>query len=410
MKPANYLENLVKNVPVTTRPEFDRQVLSDAAQALSRSIGPVSEHDPNPSLFRRITMKNTWKKFAVAAAVLVIFSLFAVFAIERSAIPAYAIEQTIAANHSVRYIHIVNDDYQDEKNGPGKVTDIWAQFDDLGQLVRCRAEIPQSEDGPKSVTWQDNKAQVWLRAKKCYVTINNRDIAQEMVKMVYEVDPQLGVQHLQDLQVQGKVTLDISEPQKPTDPIILTATYLPNSDLPNARWILFINSTTKLVSKIERYKLNKDGSFKLVKRQQFLDYNQPIDDKTLVLDVPADVIRVDQTVQDIGLPQGSLTKEEIAVKIVREFCEAWMVDNYEKMGKLMGGVPAGVLAEKMRKLKLVRIVSLGKPEPHQPTQSLRVPCTVELEGAGKKTSVTFNGPFVRQVDGRPDRWCIIGGI
>jgi hypothetical protein len=399
MKPANNLENLIKELPVTTRPEFDREVLSDAARVLSRSACPVSEHDPNPSLFRKIIMKNTWVKFVAAAAVLIVISLLTVFALEKSATPAYALEQTIAANHSIRFIHIIID-----KNMQCNPSEIWAQFDDLGHLVRYRMDMLQTEVGPMSMTWQNGKSQYWIRAKKMQAVLNEQNYGATMSSMVEKLEPKVMVENLRSFQAQGKVAINIMEPQNPADPIVVTATHLPKSHSPDAKEVLYIHPTTKLVTKMEVYVL-KNKKYELTFRMRVLDYNQPIGDKIFVLDVPKDVIA--------GLPQGSLTKDEIAVKVVREYIEAWITGDYDKMGKLAGGVPGSMLKEAMQKqmqktkFKIIRIVSIGKPEQSQRPPGIRVPCTLEAEFGGKKLSIPFPS-LVRQKDGYPDHWIFAG--
>jgi hypothetical protein len=129
-------------------------------------------------------------------------------------------------------------------------------------------------------------------------------------------------------------------------------------------------------------------------------------------DLPADVMQIDQTIQDIGLEQGNLSDEEIAVKIVREFYEAVIAKDHAKAGRLYGNVPATRIEEKFKDLKIVRIISIGEPKPHPSPRvgGFMVPCKLEIEKDGIRSVFKPYGPGVRLVHGRPDRWSIHGGV
>ena len=168
------------------------------------------------------------------------------------------------------------------------------------------------------------------------------------------------------------------------------------------------------VTAIEFYKL-KDGKYQYVELIEYYDYNQPIEAEMFSLDnddIPADVMRIDQTIQEIGLEQGKLTDKEIAVKVVREFYEALIAKDYAKAGQLYGGVPADKMRERWEELNVVQIISIGEPIPH-PTPGVggfQVPCKIEIERDGAKSIYEPYGPGVRPVRGQPNRWNIHGGV
>jgi hypothetical protein len=125
--------------------------------------------------------------------------------------------------------------------------------------------------------------------------------------------------------------------------------------------------------------------------------------------LPRDVITIDQIHEKIGLTKGNLTDAEIATKVVREFFEALIAEDYKKAGMIYSGMPAEKMKEGFGRVKFLRIVEVAKPAPHSKTRSLQVPVKVEWEVEGKKDVRSFS-PFVRAVHGQPDRGEIIGGI
>jgi hypothetical protein len=340
--------------------------------------------------------------------VIIIAVVLSITFLDKSVIPvAYALEQTIQANHTVRYLHIR--DFKADKDEP---KEFWVEFYEDGQVRNVRMHIPEwdsPDDGAKVIVWKENKAQIWLKKKNIFATIKDKTVATHMLKFVEELDPRLAVAHLYEREEQGKVMIDINEPPDKAEPIVVTATYLPESPTPNRRFVLLVDQATKLVIALETYQL-KDGEYQYVGIMEYYDYNQPIKAKMFTLEqVPDDAMRVDQTTQEVGLAQGNLTDEEIAVKVVREFLEAVIARDYATASKLYQGIPVEFLEKQLGKTKFVRIISIGEPEPSERNNSLRVPCEYEVEVDGEK-SVVGSHPYVRPVFGQPDQWTIDGGI
>jgi hypothetical protein len=147
---------------------------------------------------------------------------------------------------------------------------------------------------------------------------------------------------------------------------------------------------------------------------EFFDYNQPIDPAMFSLEkeVPADVTRIDQTTQEVGLAQGNLSNDEVAVEVAKQFFEALIARDYAKAGKLLEGTPADKMEQMFGRIRFIRIVSIGKPEPHPvpATQGVVVPCVVEIEADGKIGEQNFDRLGIRQVYNQRGRWTIFGGI
>jgi hypothetical protein len=325
---------------------------------------------------------------------------------------AYALTHTIKANHTVRYLHIkdISSEHEDEPK------EFWVECDEQGQIVNARMHMPEwdaPKDGAKAIIWNKNKVQVYFKKKNLLFIAADKTAADRMLQIVLSCDPRLAVEHLYEQEAAGKVKIEIDEPSDKTKPIVVTATYLPEGPSPHRRRVLFVDQATKLVIASESYRL-KNGEYKYTGVQEYYDYNQTIDAKMFTLDdeVPADVMLIDQTIQEVGLLQGDLSDEEIAVEVVRQFLEALISADYAKAGKLVEGIPADKMQEGFGHTKFVRIISIGPagPHPNPKTGGLVVPCTVEIEKDGEISEWKLERLGVRQVFNQPGRWTIFGGI
>jgi len=307
-------------------------------------------------------MKSGITKLAAAAAIIVAVVL-SIDIWDKSIPAAYALDQTIEANHTVRYLHI-----KDFGATKGEPKEFWLEFDEYGEVKNVRMDFPEwstGGDGPKVVVWKENKAEVWFKKKNGFLTVRDKTVADSMLKLAEECDPRLAVERLHKQERQGFYRL-------------------------------------------------QDGKYRYTGKQEYYDYNQPIEAKMFTLDdeVPADVMRVDQTTQEVGLVQGSLADEEIAVEVVRQFFEALIAGDYAKAGKLLEGIPADRLQQKLSNIKFLRVASIGPAGPHPvpETKGLVVPCTVEIEKDEETSELKLDRLGVRQVYNQPGRWTIFGGI
>ena len=361
-------------------------------------------------IWRQI-MNNKITKYTAAAAMLLVGVLLINF-LDISATSAYAMEQTIEASHSVRYLHIksfnVNEDEPKE---------FWVDFYKDGEVKNVRMHMPEwdsPEDGAKVTVWKENKAQIWFKKKNSLITLKNKTVAARTLKFIKELDPKLVVERLSYAQqAGGAVEIDVDDPSDKAEPIVITATCLPGSSRAGWRLVLFVDRATKLVTSIEFYKL-KDDEYQYVELIEYYDYNQPIEAEMFSLDnddIPADVTRIDRTTQEIGLIQGNLTDKEIAVKVVREFYEALIVKDYAKAGQVNHGVPAAKMQERWQDINVLRVVSISEPvpHPHPGVGGFQVKCEIEIEKDGVRAIMKPYGPGVRPVRGQPHRWNIHGG-
>jgi len=294
--------NAFKNEPVPANPP---------QETVDTTLAKLTKAEPG-TIKSRITITErikTMKSFTklAAAAVIIIACVLSVTFLDKSVAPAYAIEQTIEANHGIRYLHM-----KAFRAGHDEPKEYWLECDEFGQIKNARWYMPEwdaPEDGAKAVVWKENKIQIWFKGteirESCLATYSKDDAPLWLLDFAKKSNPKLTIEGLLDQQAQGKLTMEIDEPQDKTRPIIVEVTYLPESPgfLPESpgfgrRETLFVDQATKLVTTIELYRL-KNGKYEYQATQEFYDHNVPIYTELFDLEaqVPPDVKRYDRELE-----------------------------------------------------------------------------------------------------------------
>jgi len=339
--------------------------------------------------------------------VLVVVPLTHIF--DEWAAPVYAIEQTIQASHGVRFLRV--------KSFMAPMLDVpiecWIEFELSGQVKNIRIHKPawmDPADGDTVIVWKNHKATWWIKKKNFLITSQDQEFAAMALTLAEQLNPRQVATNIQQVKDDEEAKVEIDEPENKAEPITITVTSLVENDFPFERVILLVDQATKLLNSVEMYEL-KEGEYIPFSTVEFYDYNIPIDAKMFTFDdLPENVIRMDETTQEVGLVQGDLTENEIAVEVVRQFFEALIARDYAKAGLLTGATPAERIQEKYGHIRFVRIVSLGEPALNPETRELNVPYVVEIEENGiiTKWNTKHNHIPVRQVHGQPGRWAVTG--
>ena len=283
--------------------------------------------------------------------------------------------------------------------------EVWAEFDGEGGLVRLRLEWPVSVDGRKEILLTPTQADVWFVHKGGYLITRAKEI------VVYQcqafLDPTKRIEQLDAAIKSGAAKIESTETSRTEGTTVYHVVY-PDDPSRSARYV--IDQASHLLKEARFYE-KSDGADALVDVLKFIDYDKPIEAAKWVLDAPADVMRVDELTQVIGLAKGDMTDAEVAKEGVRQFFEAMVAEDYETAGRLYSGIPAGKMREMFGKTRFVRVVSLGEPAaPFDPKiGGFAVPYEVEIEVDGK-TSAKEGTAFIRPIQTQPDRWAIHGGI
>jgi hypothetical protein len=220
---------------------------------------------------------------------------------------------------------------------------------------------------------------MWFKDKKTHIFVPEKDILPQVLAMRASCDPKLLFEKLQAAKRAGKVQVASKAPAREGAPITLTVT---PKDSPDHRSVCEVNPNTKLVERMFIYRRQGD-QWKQEQLWEFLDYNQDIDPKVFHLDLPKDVLTVDQVNRKPGLVKGGLSDEQIAIKVARQFFEALIAEDYDKAGLMYSGMPAARMKEVFGRCKFSRIVEIGKPSPYAANHSLQVPVKAECEMPGK---------------------------
>jgi hypothetical protein len=325
---------------------------------------------------KRLSIGTAATVMAVAVGLLLYVSLFS-FSRE-----AYALEQTARANNQIKSCHV--------KFTPAeRLSEAWIQLNPDGTPLRARMDFVKTEDGDKVVILSANKAEVWFKDKGSRTFVTEKNALARMAQMQKEYDPKLAFEALQARKESGKAQVATKASAGRGEPITLTVT---SNDRPNHQEVYEVDPDTKLVQRMTTYR-RQNGQWEQVHRIEYLDYNKEIDPKVFQLDLPKDVMTVDQISRKVGLEKGSLTDNEIATKVAKEFFEALIAEDYEKAGLILEGIPAAKIREMYGRFQFRRIVEIGKavPGPIPQMQAIKVPVTVEWGGSK---------PWVQEFDAR----------
>ncbi|MGD8499497.1 MAG: tetratricopeptide repeat protein [Phycisphaerales bacterium] len=196
MNPEDRLNQLITNSDVATGPETDKRILGDALEHLAR-LKQKKLATTRPNTWRTI-MKNRTTRVAAAAVVLIAVVLSIMFW-DKSATPAYAIEQTIEAFRTIRHLHVVS------RNEAGKITDErWIEVGPDGLQTRYRQDTHSAnfyivEDGAAvAVYYKDRNTMVLYDPKdKGYLWISHiGSIFENAVQQGIIIDENIGYRGL----------------------------------------------------------------------------------------------------------------------------------------------------------------------------------------------------------------------
>ncbi|MBL7153022.1 MAG: hypothetical protein ISS79_04850 [Phycisphaerae bacterium] len=319
----------------------------------------------------------------LASAVIIIAVLLSITFFYKAATPAYALEQTIKANHTIETIHLRISKGRENI----EFVDCWAKYDEAGLVSNFRQnfyeDVREDDDNLSFSVWNNGVVKTWLPLKKVVIVIRFNNVETYWQDFANDFDPRLILHRLYDSQKAGAIELKIDEPTEGGESIHVEAINLADK----TRVELVVDPETKLVKRLSEYSLEKDDDG-LEMRIDFLAYNQPIDPSVFTLSgIPDDALVYDQIDQLVGLEKGDLTNDEIAVKVVRAGLEATIAGNYDEVSRLMEGDPGDsieVFIEEEFEARLSRVVSLGEPKPHERWPFiLCVPCEIEVENEEK---------------------------
>lgn len=369
---------------------------------------------PRPA-FREILMEKPITKWSLAAAAVLVGAVL-VALLNTSSTPAYALEQTIEATRNMRWFHL--------KYSPARADDklqreAWVERGDAGEVCRVRVNFYEQHE---TQVWRRGCTQIWNEGRHRLELCEDDALTARMIRFADRYDPKGALEHLGRMAAEGRVRIEVQQSSDGVSPNVVTGTYEPNTYLldrpsPPVREQFFVDPQSKLIQSIEMYLL-KDGVSSPAGVWQYCDYNQPFEPAIFDLEneAPPEVTRinVNEATAGLGVERGTLTREEIAVKVAREFFEALIAKDYDTAVRIFGTWHTeperkAALRRQCENWNVVRIVSIGTPPPPPPMTgpgTLRVPCTIEVQKEGQAVEVQHAELYPCPVPGHNDRWCV----
>jgi hypothetical protein len=341
-------------------------------------------------------MKSPITKLAAAAAIIAAVVL-SIHLWDKSTPTAYAFEQTVEAMQGKRSFHIQTYFGQRRKD------EFWAEFDEKGRLIRFRQEEGDDPKHTLLTIWENDVKTQYYPPPWGVKLISRADNTGGGMEGLEEFDPETIVQEVHELVNEGKAVLEIQDPPRYAR---LTTIHVKRIDGKPLRQVLVVNPDTKLVVRVDDYWDKAEEGKPFHHGIEVLEYNQKIDPRLFDPNLPEDTLVMDQVTQEVGMAQGDMSNEEIAVKVVHEALNAWAEGDFAKAGRLCGGAPRQML-EAYAHVRPVRIISIGKPEKIDiAIPRYWVPCEYEIKRDGKLEITNLKlGAFT--VNGRPGRWYVV---
>ena len=327
--------------------------------------------------------------------------------------PAYALDDTIEAYNSVRTLHVkaFRTVY-----GQRWDSESWVEFDEYGEPARFRyatnrvwtgsgiGPVTLVDDGDELCSWLPNLNLGFRRSGKSV-------LAGALLQWeVSNGDPKRVCEMLRRQARDGEIILDVNEPEQKNEPIVLVVTYPAESRSANWKKVLYIDQATRLVKKEEKFEM-RDGQYQHDRTAEFFDYNQQIDPAMFSLEgeLPDDAIVMDQSDEEVGLAQGDMTDQEVAVAVTRQFLQALSANDSNKVGRLFLGLPDFLVAKYLSGGEEFEIISVGPAhrDPDPDSNRMTCPCKILGESEGQYYENDMKVSVI-PVSGQPRRWMING--
>jgi hypothetical protein len=397
------LRQVIAELKARPSADLDARVHGAIDAALASEQSPGRSLPFLLNLFMRTPMTK-WTAATVTVAALLIGALL----LDKGALPAFGIEEVIAAYKGVRSLHIKR--YVGETNA--EPCEFWIKTDDSGAVVKARYFLPGTEDGDKLVTWTPERVEVWFQTKHGFLTSEGPEVKDRMQSLLNDCQPNLIMARLEQDRKNGKAKVEVQTKSGSQQPTTLIATY----EAREFKQVFHIDPQTRLVSAIESYSL-KDGKETLSGKVEYLDYNAPIEDKMFSLreELPKDVRIADTLTRVTGVEQyPGMTDEQAAAETAEQFFQALINKDYNKAGSIYSGALEPYAKEEFGGVNVTAIRSIGAAElqTNWMPRGYRVPCELEVTQTNGQKVTWKSAPYMRPGDNRAhlNNWYITGGV
>jgi formylglycine-generating enzyme required for sulfatase activity len=406
MKSLKDIKNSVRQFNVNPRSEMRSRVLDEALKVhRSRKHARTSD-----KYTWRTIMKSPRVQFATAAVA--VLAIYLCLQIPKSLVaPAYALDDTIQAYRSVRYLYVKA---FNTIAGRKLNSESWIEFDEDGKQTRFRVQLDwfttDKPLGPITFVNDGDRSHTWLpKLNLCFRRSGKSALTGALLQMMRsDVDPKLICEKLHQQARDGEIILEINEPDQKNEPIVLVVTYPAENRSANWKKVLYIDQATRLVTKEEKFEM-RGGRYQHERTTEFFDYNQQINPEGFSLDneLPENVFIIDQSGKEVGLAQGDMTDEEITKELISQVVQAFIAGDFNKVGQLYLGVPGLFMEQLLSGTVLKKLISVGPVhrDPDPDSNLIMCSCKLIIEVGGQYYETDMK-VYVVPVSGQPGRWMI----
>jgi len=377
-KRDNLTENIKKLVG-KTRPELTipKQEKEKILNNLLEEADDLSSTAP----LRALKIRSTTRKIATlaAAAGLIAAVFFGMVVLNKLAVPAYAIEQTINALQKISTIHVIGTDWDGKrfeswnKINPETGKSEWVCIDETPHGYKI-ASTPKGScvwDKDGNVVRYSNHAIASndFRYERVFESLSNRmknPSDDEKISIYREKDS-----------VTGKDVIVIWAITKMKD------------------YKVYIDPQTKLP--IRTYYDRADNMQQICKSIDQIFYNVELPEGMFDFEVPEKWHR-DWSLLDEpnkGLAIGDLTHEQGAIKTAKEYWQAVIENNWDYADQLR---PVADWKTDYHKDRPIELIDIGQPRPERGCSGLVTPCIVRFaDGKTQRIELVIN---YRQINGQ----------
>lgn len=399
MKSDKQIEMLIGGLRIKSPPATQQRIHAQIQETWAQFVGQGKSLSTIP--FKA--------KLALAAVVLLVLMVSTQW-VDLSMPPAYGLHETALAIEDIRHFHFLLKYGPDQEAG----REAWVEYDPSGQLKQVRVDF--YHEG-QAMVWKGGITQCWHKDSKELRVFEDQEYTDKILFFAHRHDPNHALDYLRALERKGDVQINYQERVHMDEPISFTVLYEPNTYVigrpkPAMKEVFSVDPVSKRITQIDVYD-GRDGQFTGPAIWEYVDYNQPMDADFFVLEseIPDDVSVFNTVGLDLGLEQGDLGNEEIAVKVVEEFLHACLDQDYARAIQILGYTSSRrkqSIDALVHKRTLTRIIEMGPPIlPEPPKRGLVVPCTVEFNNGD--TNDTDTQTFhVREFV--PGRWRIISEV
>lgn len=399
MKSDNQIEMLIGGLRLESPPATRKRIRAQIQAAWVQFAD-----QPKPHSIIRFRAR-----LGLAAGLLLVLVLCAHW-VDLSMSPAYGLQETALAFEDICHFHFLM------KDGPDKEAsrEAWVEYDPNGQLRQVRVDFyPQNQ----VMVWKAGVTQYWQKDSNELRLFEDQEYTDKILMFAYRHDPNHALSYLRTLEAKGDVQIDYHERVGLDEPIAFTVLYEPNTYIiglpkPAMKEVFSVDPVSKRITQIDVYQ-QEDGQFKGPAVWEYVDYNQPMGADFFVLEneIPDDVSVFNTAGTGLGLEQGGLSREDIAVKVVAEFLQACRDQDYARAIRMFGYTSSRRkrwIDDAVRKRTVARIIEIGAPTlPEAPKRGFVVPCTVAYNHVGA-TRTDKQAFHVREF--APGRWCIMSEV